>query len=155
MNYWLLKSEPSDYSIDDLIRDKITRWDGIRNHQARNFIRDKMQSGDKVLIYHSSCKQVGVVGCAEVISNAYPDPAQFDQNNKYFDHKSSRDAPKWFAIDIEFNSKAEHILPLSQMKGAEQLAHFPLFKQSRLSVIPVSAAEWEYITVILFPKSQM
>jgi len=145
MAYWLLKSEPSDYSIDDLQRDGITPWDGIRNFQARNFIRDQLTIGDQVYIYHSSCKQVGIAGVGEVASAAYADPAQFNESSKYFDDKSDPDDPKWFVVDIKFSRKAVTLLPLKAMKTAPELADLVLFRQSRLSVMPLNDAQWHYI----------
>ena len=145
MNHWLLKSEPSDYSIDDLQREKITLWTGIRNFQARNFIRDEMRLGDRVFIYHSSCKQVGIAGIAEVVSQAYADPDQFDNSSRYYDVKASREKPNWFVIDIKFVAKAQQLLSLKVMKAAPELADLKLFKQSRLSVLPVSTQQWDYI----------
>ncbi len=145
MAKWLLKSEPSDYSIDDLQTEGITLWTGIRNFQARNFIRDKMQKGDDVLFYHSSCKHVAVVGRASVVSEAYADPDQFDQSSKYFDAKATKAEPKWFVVDVAFVSKASKPLPLKAMKAAPELSQLALFKQSRLSVIPVTDAQWDYI----------
>ena len=149
MAKWLLKSEPSDYSIDDLQTEGVTLWTGIRNFQARNFIRDKMQKGDEVLFYHSSCKHVAVVGTASVVSAAYADPDQFDQGSKYFDSKAIKSDPKWFVVDVAFVSKAAKPLPLKAMKAAPELSELALFKQSRLSVIPVTNAQWDYIVTQL------
>ncbi len=149
MAKWLLKSEPSDYSIDDLEAEGVTLWTGIRNFQARNFIRDQMQQGDQVLFYHSSCKHVGVVGTGKVVSHAYPDPDQFDESSKYFDPKASLDDPKWFVVDVGFESKSSKLLPLKVMKAAPQLEQLALFKQSRLSVIPVTDEQWSYIVAQL------
>ncbi|MEH6445273.1 MAG: EVE domain-containing protein [Oceanospirillaceae bacterium] len=145
MANWLLKTEPSDYSIDDLATDKVTPWGGIRNFQARNFIRDKMVIGDNVLIYHSSCKQVGVAGIAQIISDAYADPEQFDASHKYYDAKSSLEQPKWHVVDVKFVSSAQQLLPLKAMKAAAELEDLALFKQSRLSIVPVSDEQWDYI----------
>lgn len=145
MANWLLKSEPDDYSIDDLREEGVTLWTGIRNFQARNFIRDQMQIGDGVLFYHSSCKNVGVVGIAKVVSQAYPDPDQFDSESKYFDSKATQAQPKWFVVDVEYVSNAKQMLPLKAMKAASELAECRLFKQSRLSVIPVTDLEWDFI----------
>ncbi|MCJ8300725.1 MAG: EVE domain-containing protein [Pseudomonadales bacterium] len=146
MAYWLLKSEPADYSIDDLQQDGVTPWDGIRNFQARNFIRDQLAVGDQVFIYHSSCKQVGIAGVGEVASEPYADPAQFNEASKYFDSKADPDSPKWFVVDIKFSLKAQTLLPLKAMKAAPELAELALFKQSRLSVLPVNDQQWHYIS---------
>ena len=146
MAKWLLKSEPADYSIDDLAQDQVTSWGGIRNFQARNFIRDQMVIGDQVLIYHSSCKLNGVVGIAKVSSAPYADPEQFDQSSKYYDSGAEQADPKWYVVDIQFESKAKRLLPLKSMKQAAELADFILFKQTRLSVLPVSEQQWQFIT---------
>jgi predicted RNA-binding protein with PUA-like domain len=149
MAKWLLKSEPSDYSIDDLQAEGVTLWTGIRNFQARNFIRDKMQQGDEVLFYHSSCKHVAVVGTASVVSEAYADPDQFNENSKYYDPKATKIEPKWFVVDVGFKTKATKPLVLKVMKAAPELAELALFKQSRLSVIPVTDEQWSYIVAQL------
>lgn len=145
MAKWLLKSEPSDYSIDDLAQDKVTAWNGIRNFQARNFIKEQMAIGDLVFFYHSSCKHTGVVGIGKIVSKAYADPDQFDQQSHYYDVKSEVKNPKWYVIDVQFERKAETIFLLKNMKAAPELEDFILFKQSRLSVLPVSDKQWLYI----------
>jgi predicted RNA-binding protein with PUA-like domain len=145
MAYWLLKTEPNDYSIDDLQADLSTPWTGIRNYQARNFIRDKMCIGDGVLIYHSSCKEVGVVGMAIVASNAYADPDQFNEDSKYYDANVNINDPKWFVVDIGFKAKAKQRLSLQEMKASIQLSDLALIKQSRLSVSPVDEQQWQFI----------
>jgi len=145
MANWLLKSEPDDYSIDDLARDITTPWNGIRNFQARNFMRDQIQVGDNVFIYHSSCKKVGIAGIAKISRAAYPDPDQFDPSNHYYDAKSLIDDPKWFVVDVNFVAKANTFLPLKAIKAAEALKDLALLKQSRLSVVPVTQAQWDYI----------
>lgn len=150
MAYWLLKTEPNDYSIDDLENELSTAWTGIRNYQARNFIRDKMSLGDGVLIYHSSCKEVGIVGVATVLSNAYADPDQFDLESKYYDPKAKKSEPKWFVVDIGFKAKAKQRLSLQSMKNAPQLSDLALIKQSRLSVSPVDEQQWIFISAQLF-----
>lgn len=145
MNYWLFKSEPDEFGIDDLAAAKVQRWDGIRNYQARNLLRDEVAVGDQVLIYHSSCKEVGVAGIAEVVSEAYPDPLQFDAQSPYFDPKSSSGNPRWISVDIAFVEKFEQVLRLQAIKTMPALADMVLIRQGRLSVQPVRAAEWQVI----------
>lgn len=145
MAKWLVKTEPSDYSIDDLQLEGVTPWNGIRNYQARNFIRDKMKAGDEVIIYHSSCSKVGVAGIGRVASDKYADLEQFNADSKYYDAKATKDEPKWFVIDIEFVAKASALYPLKMMKQAPELQDFALFKQSRLSVMPVTQQQWQHI----------
>jgi len=150
MNYWLFKSEPDEYSIDDLAaeRGQTGRWDGIRNYQARNFLRDAVAAGDGVFFYHSACKVPAIVGTAAVVRAAYPDPAQFDPESKYFDPKASADKPRWFCVDIRFNSRFARPLPLAEIKQNPQLAEMVLVKQGRLSIQPVTAAEWKTVVAL-------
>ncbi|MFV8817788.1 EVE domain-containing protein [Haliea sp. E17] len=147
MNYWLFKSEPDEYSIDDLFAEAAGkgRWDGIRNYQARNILRDAIAVGDEVLFYHSSCKVPGVAGTARVVQSAYPDPAQFDPDSRYYDSKSTPDQPRWFCVDIAPLEKFAAVVPLTRLKQQADLAEMILLKQGRLSVQPVSAGEWRSI----------
>ncbi len=147
MAYWLFKSEPDDFSIDDLAALGKTPepWDGIRNYQARNLLRDAVAVGDEVLIYHSSCKRVGVAGTARVVKAAYPDPAQFDPDSKYYDAKASADNVRWFCVDVVFGEKFPEVLPLATLKTMPGLENMVLLKQGRLSVQPVTADEWRQI----------
>lgn len=149
MNYWLIKSEPDAFSIDDLEKcpGGKDHWDGIRNYQARNFMRDDMKVGDRVLFYHSNCKPPGVVGIAEVASEAYPDHTAFDPNGKYFDAKSDPDNPRWLMVDIRFVRKLDRMITLEEIKShAERLEGFPLVRRgNRLSVMPVSGDHWDFI----------
>lgn len=146
MACWLIKSEPDAYSIDDLERDGREMWDGIRNYQARNLMRDDMAVGDDVLFYHSSCKVPGVVGLARVASEAYPDPTQFDENSKYFDPKASRDEPRWVLVDIEFVRKLERVITLAELKDNPALDGMLLLRRgNRLSVMPVDEAHWHAV----------
>jgi predicted RNA-binding protein with PUA-like domain len=139
VTYWLIKSEPDAYSIDDLARDGSTPWDGIRNYQVRNMIRDDMRVGDEVLFYHSSCKDPAVVGLARIASKAYPDPTQFDPNSNYFDAKSPADDPHWLLVDVSFRRKLKRPVPLSELKENPRLAEFRLTQRgNRLSIFPVS-----------------
>lgn len=147
MNFWLMKSEPSVYSIDDLEKEKTTFWDGVRNYQARNFMRDQMKKGDQVLFYHSNTEPPGVVGIAEVAKEGYPDPTQFDKKSKYFDAKSKKEKPTWILVDIKFVKKFKEILSLESLKKVKGLEEMLLLKKGqRLSVQPVSAKEWKVVT---------
>lgn len=144
--YWLMKSEPDAYSIDDLARDGTEPWDGIRNYQARNMMRDDMQIGDEVLFYHSSCKVPAVVGIAKVASAAYPDPTQFDRKAKYYDEKSTEEDPRWILVDIAFERKLDRPITLTELKEHPALADFRLNKRgNRLSIFPVDKKHWDVV----------
>jgi predicted RNA-binding protein with PUA-like domain len=146
MNHWLMKSEPDAFSIDDLKRKKQEPWDGVRNYQARNFMRDGMRPGDKVFFYHSNCNPPGIVGIAEVATDAYPDPSQFDPKSKYFDAGSLRDKPRWMLVDVKFVKKLKRTITLDELKADEALAEMPLVRKgNRLSVMPVDAPHWKHI----------
>lgn len=147
MNYWLFKSEPDVYGIDHLAAEPLQqcRWDGIRNYQARNFLRDKVQVRDQVLFYHSSCPRPGVAGIMEVVKAAYPDPAQFDLESDYLDPKATQEKPQWYAVDVKLRKKFAQHLPLSALKAHPDLKDMMLFRQGRLSVVPVTMAEWQTI----------
>lgn len=145
--YWLMKSEPEDFSIDDLARVKVEPWTGVRNYQARNFMR-AMQPGDGVLFYHSNAEVPGVYGLAEVASAAYPDPTQFDRKSKYFDEKATREQPRWDLVDVRYVRTLKRAITLDDMRGqAEKLGEdFALIRKgNRLSVLPVTAAQWKTI----------
>lgn len=147
--YWLMKSEPSCFSIDDLrtASKQITAWDGVRNYQARNFMRDDMKIGDQVFFYHSNTNPPGIVGIAEVVSEAYPDHTAFDPNSEHPDAKSTPENPRWFMVDIRFKEKFSHILSLDYLKQHTELKNMPLLRKgNRLSVMPVSQDEWRFIT---------
>jgi predicted RNA-binding protein with PUA-like domain len=149
MRYWLMKSEPSVYSIDDLARDKRTPWNGVRNYQARNFMRDEMQQGDRVLFYHSNCDEPGIVGIAEVCSKAYPDASQFDRKSKYFDATSKPENPRWLNVDIKFVKKTG-VLSLDDMRRHKALAGMRILQRgNRLSITPVDAKEWKFIAGLI------
>lgn len=144
MSYWLLKTEPAECSIDDFAAQptKSVVWEGVRNYQARNFLR-QMHKGDEVLVYHSSCKLIGVAGTARISRSVYPDPAQFDPESPYFDPKSSRESPRWDAVDVMFVQKFRQLLPLDAIKACPALVDLALVKKgNRLSVMPVSAIQW-------------
>ncbi len=149
MKYWLMKSEPSEVSIDDALRLGAAPWFGVRNYQARNFMRDQMQIGDGVLFYHSSCAEPGIAGIAEVASTAYPDATQFDPDSHYFDPKATPENPRWMLVDVKALRKTR-ILSLAEMRGNPELASMVVLqKGSRLSITPVSAAEWNAVLTLL------
>ena len=147
MNYWLIKSEPDAFSIDDMESAGTEHWDGIRNYQARNFMRDDMKIGDQVLFYHSNCKPPGIVGICEVASGPYPDHTAFDPNEKYFDAKSDPDNPRWLMVDMRFVRKLKRMITLEEIKQhADRLEDFALVRRgNRLSVMPVSRDHFEFI----------
>ena len=143
MAYWLMKSEPDAYSIDDLERDGREPWDGIRNYQARNMMRDEMKIGDEVFFYHSNCKEPGIVGIMKVASEPYPDPTQFDKKSKYFDPKSKTDDPRWCLVDVEFVRKLDRNITLAEIKEAKGLDGLILTRKgNRLSIMPVEKKHW-------------
>ncbi|NML30920.1 EVE domain-containing protein [Paraburkholderia antibiotica] len=148
MRYWLMKSEPDEASIDDLANapHRTLPWTGVRNYQARNFMRDIMQLGDGVLFYHSSCPEPGIAGIAEVSSGAYPDPTQFDRKSPYYDAKSSQETPRWMLVDVVFKKKIP-LIPLAALREHPELQDMRvLAKGNRLSITPVTEAEWRFIT---------
>ncbi|HJT51086.1 MAG TPA: EVE domain-containing protein [Nitrosospira sp.] len=151
MRYWLMKSEPSDVSIDDLasISGQTVAWYGVRNYQARNFMRDQMRVGDKVFFYHSSCEQPGIAGIAEVSKLAYPDVTQFDPDSKYFDAKATPENPRWFNVDVRLVRKTR-LLSIKELRSHPELASMRILqKGNRLSITPVDPAEWSFIIGIL------
>lgn len=145
--YWLFKAEPHIYGLDHLAAEpgKTGRWDGIRNYQARNFLRDQVNVGDEVFIYHSSCKDVGIVGTAKVAKAAYPDPTQFNPESNYYDPKSTPENPRWVSVDIKLTDIFPRLIPLAEIKAQPQLQNMVLIKQSRLSTQPVTPDEWKII----------
>jgi predicted RNA-binding protein with PUA-like domain len=147
MTYWLFKTEPDEFSIDDLaaLNGRPEPWSGIRNYQARNTLRDEVNAGDEVLIYHSSCKKVGIAGIARVCRGGYADPDQFNPDSKYFDPKASEDSPRWFCVDVIFKKKLPRLIPLAELKQQAGLENMMLLKQGRLSVQPVTKKEWRLI----------
>lgn len=148
MPYWLMKSEPDELSIHDLARLGITRWDGVRNYQARNFLR-AMQPGDLFFFYHSSCPQPGVAGVGKVLGTSYPDPTALIPQSHYFDEKASPDRNPWEAVDVGFVEAFSSVISLAHLKAEPALSGLPLVqKGSRLSVMPVSPAHWEVILAL-------
>ncbi len=145
MAYWLIKAEPEEFSIDDLVRTKTVPWFGVRNYQARNYMRDQMQIGDDVLFYHSSCPEPGIVGLCKVSSAPYPDDTQFDKKNKYYDPKSTRENPRWMLVDVKIVKKTR-LISLPEMREAKPLEGMITLKRgNRLSITPVTAAEWKHV----------
>lgn len=148
MKYWLFKSEPDTFSIDDLAKEKkqTTYWDGVRNYQARNFIRDEMRVGDKVIFYHSSAKPPAAVGICKIVKEAYPDFTAFDPEDSHYDPKSKKDSPSWFMVDILFLKKFNNPVPIAEIKMNKKLSNMHLVqKGSRLSVMPVTKDEFDVI----------
>jgi predicted RNA-binding protein with PUA-like domain len=147
MSYWLMKSEPSEVSVDDLaaMPKKTVGWFGVRNYQARNFMMRDMKKGDGVLFYHSSCAEPGIVGIAEVAGPAYPDPTQFDPDSKYFDPKASAEKPRWYQVDVKLKKKIP-LIALDQLRSTPTLEGMKLLARgNRLSITPVTEQEWETI----------
>ncbi len=146
IKYWLMKSEPNAYSIDDLVKDKKTHWDGVRNYQARNFMRDDMKKGDKVLFYHSNAKPTAVVGICEIVKEGYPDFTAFDPEDKHFDPKSKEDKPTWIMVDIKLESKLARPITLEEIKENPKLQNMRLVQRgNRLSVMPAEKKEFDEI----------
>ncbi|MGD8429066.1 MAG: EVE domain-containing protein [Ectothiorhodospiraceae bacterium] len=156
MQYWLMKSEPDVYGIDDLAAEpgQTDHWDGIRNYQVRNMMRDQMQPGDMAFFYHSNCKVPGVVGIMEIVRGAYPDHTAFDPESGYFDPKSDPDNPRWLMVDVRFRRRLNGTISLRDLKANPALADMPLVKRgNRLSVMPVTPEQWETI-LAMEPKDR-
>jgi predicted RNA-binding protein with PUA-like domain len=148
MNYWLLKSEPTAFSIDDLAArpHQTDHWDGVRNYQARNFMRDQMRRGDWALFYHSNCKEPGVVAIVEISRAAYPDTSAFDPKSRYFDPKSNAANPRWFMVDVRLVRRLRRLIRLEEIKRNPALGDMALVQRgNRLSIMPVTAAQWKAI----------
>lgn len=145
-NYWLMKTEPDKCSIDDLARDKTTYWDGVRNYQVRNFLRDSIKKGDLVFFYHSNAEPSGIAGIAEVVKEGYPDPSAFDKKDIHYDEASDPKDPTWYVVEIKFVKKFKELIPLEKLKKIPALAKMPLLQRGqRLSVQPVSEDQWKII----------
>ena len=146
MAYWLMKSEPDAYSIDDLERDGREMWDGIRNYQARNMMRDDMRVGDEAIFYHSACKEPAAVGVMKIASKPYPDPTQFDPESSYYDPKSNEDDPRWQLVDVEFVRKFSRALTLKELRAQPGLEEMILLRRgNRLSIMPVEKQHWDLL----------
>ncbi|MCX7113215.1 MAG: EVE domain-containing protein [Proteobacteria bacterium] len=148
MNYWLMKSEPGEFGIDDLASrpNQTEHWDGVRNYQARNMMRDGMKTGDLVFFYHSNCATPGIVGIARIAREAYPDPTASDPGNKHFDPSSKPDNPRWFMVDVQFVRKLNSTITLAELKDKQELEGLALIRRgNRLSVMPVEEGMWNYI----------
>jgi predicted RNA-binding protein with PUA-like domain len=151
MQYWLMKSEPDEVSIDDVMsaKGKTVPWFGVRNYQARNFMRDAMKIGDGVLFYHSSCPEPGIAGIAEVVSGPYPDATQFDPKSPYYDAKATQEQPRWISVDVKGVRKTR-LLSLAEMRTLPQLEDMVVLqKGSRLSITPVTPAQWKHVMALL------
>ncbi len=152
MNYWLIKSEPNAFSIDTLasMPNKTEHWDGVRNYQARNMMRDQMKIGDKAFFYHSNCNPPGIVGIVKIVKESYPDHTAHDPESKYYDPKSSPDKPRWFMVDVKLEKKFKRIITLDELKHIPKLSEMVLLRKgNRLSVMPVSKQEWDVIIKLL------
>jgi len=146
MNYWLMKSEPDVFGIDHLKAVKVEPWDGVRNYQARNMMRDQMKKGDMVFFYHSNTDVPGIVGIMEVVKEGYPDHTAFDPEAKYYDPKSDPDNPRWYMVDVKFKRKLKRTISLSELKELEELEDMPLVRKgNRLSIMPVTKEQWDFI----------
>ena len=148
MNYWLMKSEPTAFSIDDLknMPNQTEHWDGVRNYQARNMMRDQMKVGDQVFFYHSNCDVPGIVGIMEVVREGYPDHTAFDPQSKYFDPKSDSQNPRWIMVDIKYTRHTSRVISLAELKECEALENMQLVRKgNRLSIMPIKAEEWNEI----------
>ena len=155
MRYWLLKSEPDEFSIDDLAaaKNRTTAWFGVRNYQARNFMRDQMGMGDRAFFYYSSCPEPGIAGIVEVSAQAYPDATQFDRKSPYYDPKATREAPRWVNVEVTLVSKTRFI-PLAELRTHAELDRMRILQRgNRLSVTPVDPAEWAFIAKLMKRKA--
>jgi predicted RNA-binding protein with PUA-like domain len=151
MNYWLMKSEPDVFGIDDLKNAPhgTEPWDGVRNYQARNMMRDDMKPGDLAFFYHSNCKEPGIAGIMKIVRAGYPDDTAFDPAARYFDPKSDPDKPRWYRVDVRYQRKLKRIITLPELKTQQELAGLPLLgRGNRLSVMPVSRTQWEHILAL-------
>ena len=149
MNYWLFKSEPTTYGIDHLAKDKVTAWTGVRNYQARNFMRDAMKKGDRGFFYHSSTEVPGIAGIVEVAKAAYPDDTQFDRKSRYYDAAATREEPRWVNVDLRFVKKTR-VVSITELRAEKTLGKMQILQRgNRLSITPVTPAEWEHIQRLL------
>ncbi len=150
IKHWLMKTEPDVFSFDDLKKKKTEPWTGVRNYQARNFMRDEMKIGDLIFFYHSSCEVPGIAGIAKVATAPYPDPTQFDKKSEYFDPKATKENPRWFLVDVQFEKELKRYLPLEELKKEKELQEMRLLqKGNRLSILPVTPSEFENILKLI------
>ena len=148
MNYWLMKSEPDVFGIEDLVKrpDKTEPWDGVRNYQARNMMRDDMKKGDLAFLYHSNCKEPGIAGIMKIVREGYPDHTAFDAKEKYFDPKSDPDNPRWYMVDVRHVRTLKRVITLTELKTHDELSGLPLVRRgNRLSVMPIIKTHWDFI----------
>ena len=151
MNYWLMKSEPAVFGLDDSQQSphQTDSWDGVRNYQARNMLRDQMQVGDLAFFYRANCKPPGIVGIMEIASRAYPDPTQFDPDSDYYDPKSDPANPRWYLVDVRFKRKFARMITLDELRSHPELADMVVLRRgNRLSITPVTKAEWDFIVAL-------
>jgi len=151
MKYWLMKSEPDVFGIDDLenAQGMTEPWDGVRNYQARNMMRDDMKTGDQAFLYHSNCKEPGIAGIMEIVREGYPDMTAFDPDAKYFDPKSDPANPRWYRVDVRYVRKLKRIITLSELKEHSEVTGLPLVRRgNRLSIMPVSNQQWQFILTL-------
>ena len=150
IKHWLMKSEPDVFSFSDLKKKKSEPWTGVRNYQARNFMRDEMKTGDLIFFYHSSCETPGIAGIASVASAPYPDPTQFDKKSEYFDPKATKENPRWFLVDVRFEKDLSRPITLEEMKNEKKLLEMRLLQRgNRLSILPVTSEEFETILKLI------
>jgi predicted RNA-binding protein with PUA-like domain len=150
-SYWLMKSEPGEFSIDDLkqMGSRTEPWDGVRNYQARNMMRNEMKPGDQAFFYHSACEEPGIVGIMKIAGGSHPDPTAFDPKDRHFDPKSDRENPRWFLVDVKFVRKLKRTISLSELKEHDAIADMVLLRRgNRLSIMPVSENDWNYILAL-------
>jgi predicted RNA-binding protein with PUA-like domain len=155
MNYWLMKSEPTVFSVDSLAKAprKTTAWDGVRNYQARNMLRDQMQKGDLAFFYHSSCETPGIHGVMQIVRTGYPDPTQFDPEDHHYDPKSDPDNPRWYCVDVKLERKLPHAVSLDALRAQKALAGMQILQRgNRLSVTPVTRKEWDCVLGLASPE---
>jgi predicted RNA-binding protein with PUA-like domain len=153
MRYWLMKSEPDCYSIDDLQKDGTAMWEGCRNFVVRNYLREEMQIGDRAFFYHSNIPPVGIIGTMEVVSEAYPDPTQFEPESEYYDEKSTKEKPRWYVRDVKFLEKFPRTVTLAELKEAPGLEAMAVIKKGqRLSIMEVTEQEWEIVNKLAHQK---
>lgn len=149
LQHWLFKSEPEAFSIDDLANRPVEPWDGVRNYQARNLLRDRIKAGDLAFLYHSSCKTPGIVGIMEIVREGYPDVSAFDPTSIHFDPGSYPTTPRWFMVDVKFRRRLKRVIPLIELKAAPALAGLPLIRRgNRLSIMPVTQAQWTAVLAL-------